>query len=121
MCRAAILAHNTDARPGVNLRSVPDLPVCPFRRTGEPPLRYGHGVLQPDQALSLLTGTGASEGSAKAVKRSRKCPLCPLLSIGLALSNGAPMPNRPASFATDVRLMSAFIRWKALSQWKYTG
>jgi hypothetical protein len=39
---------------------------------------------------------------------------------GLQISSGAPMPNRPASFATDVRLMSAFVRWKALSQWQYT-
>ena len=45
--------------------------------TGEPPLRYGHGVVQPDQALKLLTGTAAaSKVSAKRV-RSRKVSKAP--------------------------------------------
>jgi subtilisin len=35
---------------------------------GEPPLRYGHGVVQPDQALKLLTQTGASRVSPKGSK-----------------------------------------------------
>jgi subtilisin len=45
--------------------------------TGEPPLRYGHGVVQPDQALKLLTGTAASTVSAKRV-RSRKVSNTPV-------------------------------------------
>jgi len=32
---------------------------------GEPPLRYGHGVVQPEEALKLLTGAGSSSAAVK--------------------------------------------------------
>jgi subtilisin family serine protease len=35
---------------------------------GEPPLRYGHGIVQPDQALNLLTRTGTSRVSPTRAK-----------------------------------------------------
>lgn len=40
---------------------------------GEPPLRYGHGVVQPFEALKLLTGVsaGAATGKRRAVKSKR--------------------------------------------------